>query len=94
MSANEAFLFQNKGAGDYGPFLLYGGVYQVSGQGFTSGSLTLYQAGPNGTTYLSVTDAFVADGGDTIYLPVGSFKFTVVGEANLSFQIVLVRLMR
>lgn len=71
MRAGEAYKFANVGPGDYGPFALYGGIYQITVQGLVSGSVTLYELGPNGTTYLSASDAFVANGGDTIYLPPG-----------------------
>ncbi len=89
MRATDAFRFKSVVAGDQGPFVLYGGIYQISAVGFLSGSATLYQLGPDSSTYLSVSNTFVANGGDTIYLPPGQYKWTTVTD-TLSLTVVRV----
>jgi hypothetical protein len=85
MRATEAFIYKNQGPGDTPVFNNYGGIYQIVVVGFAAaGSATLYELGPDGVTWLCVHDAFMANGGDTIYLPPGHYKWTIVGEANIS----------
>ena len=79
MRGTDAFRYKNVGSGTYGPFVLFGGIYQVSFVGFTGGSAVLNQLGPDGTTYLSVSNSFTANGGDTIYLPPGQYQFLASG---------------
>jgi hypothetical protein len=87
MRATESKLHQHVSTGDTPNFMLNGGIYQVVAVGFTTGSATIYELGPDATTWLCVHDAFTANGGDTIYLPPGLFKWTVVGEADISLSV-------
>jgi len=90
MRAGESSSYQDVGPGDYGPIQLNGGIYQVLATGFTLGSATLYVLGPDDTTYLSMTDSFSSDGGDTIYLAPGQYKWTVVTDSGVYLRIVRV----
>ena len=65
-------------------FELIGGIYQITAVDFTTGSASLCQLGPNGTTWLAVAPAFTEDGGDTVYLPRGQFKWVISGEPAVS----------
>lgn len=76
MRATESKIFKNFAPGTTSEFLLYGGIYQLVVVGtFTSGSATLYELGPDDTTWLCVHDAFLNTGGDTIYLPPGRYRW-------------------
>jgi len=61
-------------------FLLGGGLYGVEAVAtFSSGSVDLQKLGPDGSTYLSVSTAtnFSTAGYATVYLPAGSYRFTI-----------------
>lgn len=91
MSGFEAQQFQ-QATGNTAQFqLFYGGIYQVSAQGFSGGSVTLTQLGPDQANYLTVTDAFTADGGDTIYLPPGRYRFAVTNQTSPPINLYIVR---
>ena len=81
MRATEAFYYKNVAPGNTAQFVLYGGIYQIAVAGtFTSGNAQLFELGPDGATWLTVSDPFTANGGDTIYLPPGRFRWTVTTD--------------
>jgi len=85
MRATENWTYPHLGPGDSPIFITYGGIYQIVAVGFAaSGSATLYELGPDGTTWLCVHNAFMANGGDTVYLPPGHYKWTIVSESDIS----------
>jgi len=88
--ATEAFKYKNVGAGTYGPFVLYGGIYQISAVGFVSGSAILQELGPDGSTWLDVSNSITANGGDTIYLPPGQYQWVTTTDPSLSMTVVRV----
>lgn len=72
---------------------LLGGMYQISVlANFNAGHVTLMQLGPDGTTFLSVTDDFVANGGDTIYLPNGIYQVVVSLATAVFLSLVRIQL--
>ena len=83
MRSDDGYTFKAIGA-DTTPFELIGGIYQVTAVDFTTGSAILCELGPNGTTWLAVAPAFTRDGGDTIYLPRGQYKWVISGEPAVS----------
>lgn len=88
MRSGDAVFHRHIGSGDTPTFTLYGGIYQVQAVGFASGgSATLYQLAADAVSWLSVHTAFTTNSGDTIYLPPGTFKWTVAVEANVSVGI-------
>jgi len=87
MRATEAFRYQHGSTGNYGPFFLNGGIYQFSAVGLTSGSVQLFQLGADDATWISVGDPITANGGDTIYLSAGEYRWTVTSEADVSLVI-------
>ena len=84
MRATECFRHQHKASGTYGPFYLNGGIYQTTAVGLTSGSVQLFQLGGDDATFLAVGDSITVDGGDTIYLAPGQYKWVVTSEADVS----------
>jgi hypothetical protein len=65
-------------ANDQVVFGLDGGLYQATAvASWSAGSATLEQLGPDGTTWLSVATALSANGGVTLYLPPGKYRWTI-----------------
>lgn len=58
-------------------FQLAGGWYGVAVIGTGFGTVTLQILGPDGTTYLTATTAFSANGYTLLQLPPGSYKFAI-----------------
>lgn len=66
-------------------FELLGGLYQVAAQAtWGGGSATLEMLGPDGTNYLTVSDPITADGGQSLYLPPGRYRWTIVTATGAS----------
>jgi hypothetical protein len=86
MRAVDGFTFKNIGA-TTAPFQLVGGIYQVTAVGFTGGTAQLCELGPDGATWLGVRNAFSANGGDTLYLPQGTYQWQIASEASVSLGI-------
>jgi hypothetical protein len=74
--------------------LRLGGLYQVSWACVTwnSATSTLEQLGPDGTTYLTVSTAQSANGGQSLYLAPGIYKFLVTGTPTTDISAVLTRI--
>lgn len=87
MRATEAYRHQHIATGNTSPFYLNGGIYQFSAVGLTSGSAQLFQLAADDATWLSVGDPITANGGDTIYLAAGEYRWTVSGELDVSVVI-------
>lgn len=69
-------------------FSLFGGLYQVNFVGtWNGGSIQLSQLGADAATWLSVTGQYTANGGDTVYLPPGRYRWVVVTATSLSAMI-------
>lgn len=74
----EAVAFSNISATP-GSFLLSGGLYELAVIAtWSSGSVVLNQLGPDGSTYLSVSTTFLANGGGMYYLPPGTYQLAIV----------------
>jgi len=77
-TAQEAFSISNQGAGTYPFTLKIGGLYQFAVVAtFGGGSVKIENLGPDGSTWLSVSSAIVANGGETDNLPPGAYRFNV-----------------
>lgn len=78
MRAQDGVTFSNISA-TTAAFPLQGGLYQFSAVATwnSSGTVTLQQLGPDGSTYLSVSAALSANGGVTVYLPPGQYQVAV-----------------
>lgn len=73
----EAVKFSNISA-TTAPFVLKGGQYQYTVVAtWGGGSVTLEQLGPDGSTYLTAATALTANGGGTVDLPPGQYKFVI-----------------
>ena len=60
-------------------FGLDGGLYQATAAAtWGGGSAALEQLGPDGSTWLSVATALSANGGVSLYLPPGQYRWTIV----------------
>jgi hypothetical protein len=61
--------------GNAGPFVLRGGLYQISAIAtWGGGNVAFNQLGADGVTWLPVVDALTANGVSTVYLPTGEFQ--------------------
>jgi hypothetical protein len=69
-------------------FVLFGGIYQISAIAtWGGGSVELYQIGPDGATWLSVSDPITTNGGDTIYLAPGRYRWSIVTATGVSLMV-------
>jgi hypothetical protein len=60
-------------------FQLVGGLYQIVAVGtWGGGSVTLEQKGPDDATWLVAATSLAANGGNTLYLPMGIYRWTIV----------------
>lgn len=85
MRADEGVQMQGLSGTSNGPsFNLRGGLYQIVWVGTGWGSIELSELGPDGSTWLSVSAVYVANGGDTIYLPPGSYRWVIVTATDVS----------
>lgn len=93
MRATEAHNFANVDgdASPLGPFAIYGGRYQLAttASGYGTDGVQLEQLGPDGSTWLAITDGkSTANGAANVDLPPGQFRFTLdasVAGLNLTF---------
>lgn len=66
-------------------FGLNGGVYQVTAIAtWGGGNVELFQLGADQSTWLSVTDPITENGGDTIYLPPGNFRWSITTATGVT----------
>lgn len=88
----ESVVFQD-GSANSDVFPLLGGIYQLAAvsDSWGTGSATLAVLGPDDSTFLTVSDAFKANGGDTVYLAEGTYKWLISG-AVVSLSILRVPL--
>lgn len=92
-SAWTAGFSMSNASASSGQISLLGGMYQIMVLAtFNAGHVTLMQLGPDGTTFLSVTDDFVANGGDTIYLPSGIYQVIIAGATGVYLQLTRIQL--
>jgi hypothetical protein len=68
------------------PFTLAGGLYRIKfvAENWNGGTVTINELGPDNSTWLTASCDFTEDGGGTVYLPPGQFRFVVTGATNLS----------
>lgn len=60
-------------------FPLLGGLYQIAAVGtWGGGSATLEQKGPDDATWLVAATSLAANSGNTLYLPMGIYRWTIV----------------
>jgi hypothetical protein len=90
-SATQAVKFANISA-TTAAFELKGGLYQVSvvATWNSTGTVTIEQLGPDGATWLTVHVAFSANGGDTIFLPPGQYRFEIATATAVYASVVTV----
>lgn len=74
------------------PFTLNGGLYQISVSAGAFGTVDLQQLGPDCVTYLTVITQVVANGGQTAYLPGGTYRLLVAGVTTLYVDIRNIRI--
>jgi len=71
-------------------------LYQIQGSAgfgtFNSGTLTLQRVGPDGNTLISVATAITTAGGNTAYLPPGTYQVTVSGSTTAALWWEVVRI--
>lgn len=73
----EKFPFSNISATPT-PFTLRGGAYGVTVHAtWGGGSVTLQRLSADGTTYVTVLDAFTADGYASVNLPGGTYQLAI-----------------
>lgn len=75
---NTVTPFTNSAAGTSSSFVLTGGLYQLSVTA-TFGSLIMNQLGADGTTWVSVSLAQTSNGGQTLFLPPGTYQLVSTG---------------
>lgn len=74
----EKFAFSNLSATPTTPFTLRGGAYGVTVHAtWGGGSVTLQRLAADGSTYVTVLDAFTADGYASVNLPGGTYQLTI-----------------
>lgn len=87
MRATEAVRYTGlSGVFSGAEFTLFGGIYQISAQAtvWGGGNAELFQIGPDSTNWLSVSDPITANGGDTIYLAPGRYRWSVTTATGVS----------
>lgn len=92
MRAQESKLFQGLSGTQNGTeFELGGGIYQIGAIAtWGGGSAELFTVGPDGSTWLSVSDLITANGGDTIYLSPGRYRWSIITATGVSLTVVRV----
>lgn len=73
--------FTNAAAGTSASFTLPGGLYSLTAKA-TWGALVMNVLGPDGVTYLSVSQVQTADGGQVLYLAPGTYQIVTTGGSN------------
>lgn len=64
-------------------FNLVGGLYAISFVLTGTGTIKLQRLGPDNSTYVDATDSFTTTTGFfSIYLPTGTYKFTIATFTN------------
>jgi hypothetical protein len=91
MRASEAVRFTGlSGTQNGAEFTLFGGTYQVTAlaSAWNGGSVELFQIGPDNSTWLSVNDGLIQNGGDTFFLPPGRFRWSITDASGVSLMVV------
>lgn len=73
--------FSNSAAGTSASFTLGGGLYTLAAVA-TWGSLVMNKLGPDGTTFISVSQTQTANGGQTLYLSPGTYQLVATGGSG------------
>ena len=70
-------------------YLTMGGLYQVGAVGtWGGGSAVLEQLAPDLTTWLTVSASITANGGQTLYLPPGTYRWTTATATDVTAWVV------
>lgn len=90
MRAHEAVKNPNISA-TTSAFELDGGLYQVViSATWGGGNAVLTKLGPDGTTYISVSDTFTANGGNTLYLSPGRYRWEITTATAVYAEVIRV----